>query len=194
MREWAAGCRNRALVAPRHREVVIPGTHELAMASIPPVRERHRMPITHIDRLAIEPLARADRDDWERLSRGYHEFYRETFPQEAYDATWDRLMAGTEIAGLGAYVDGRLVGITHYLFHHHVWRSAVCYLQDLFVDGRVRGEGVGRALIERVADIARDRGAFRLYWNTAEDNARARMLYDKVAQLTEFIRYVRPLS
>jgi hypothetical protein len=37
------------------------------------------------------------------------------------------------------------------------------------------------------------RGATRLYWNTQEDNARARLLYDKVARFNGFIRYDYPL-
>jgi ribosomal protein S18 acetylase RimI-like enzyme len=52
----------------------------------------------------------------------------------------------------------------------------------------VRGRGAARALIEGVAASARDRGADRLYWHTQEDNAGARVLYDKVARFTGFIR------
>ena len=65
----------------------------------------------------------------------------------------------------------------------------MCYLQDLFVDARVRGRGVARALIEAVAQAARERGAERLYWLTQSHNAAARALYDKVAQYKDFIRY-----
>jgi len=45
----------------------------------------------------------------------------------------------------------------------------------------------------RVAEAARERGATRYYWHTQEDNARARVLYDKVARFNGFIRYVYPL-
>jgi GNAT superfamily N-acetyltransferase len=48
---------------------------------------------------------------------------------------------------------------------------------------------VARALIERVADVARERGCARLYWTTKQDNAVARVLYDKVARFSGFIRY-----
>ena len=70
----------------------------------------------------------------------------------------------------------------------------VCYLQDLFVDVAVRGYGVARALIERVAEAATERGAPRFYWLTAADNAVARTLYDKVAQYKGFVRYDHPLE
>src|SRR6202011_4715776 len=68
-----------------------------------------------------------------------------------------------------------------------------CYLQDLFVDEDARGRGAARALIERVAQAARDHGATRYYWHTQEDNAQARALYDQVARFTGFIRYQYPL-
>jgi GNAT superfamily N-acetyltransferase len=73
------------------------------------------------------------------------------------------------------------------------WHDTVCYLQDLFVDPRLRGRGVARALIEAVAGAARERGAERLYWHTQDHNAVARALYDKVAKHNHFIRYDYPL-
>ncbi len=94
------------------------------------------------------------------------------------------------IYALGARVEGRLVSITHYLFHDHAWSpKQVCYLQDLYVDSNVRGGGIGKALIEAVAQIARERDCLRLYWTTKEDNARARRLYDYIAKFNGFIRY-----
>jgi len=65
----------------------------------------------------------------------------------------------------------------------------VCYLQDLFTSPDVRGRGVGRALIEGVYAQARDAGARRVYWQTQEDNAAARRLYDQVARHIGFIAY-----
>ena len=61
--------------------------------------------------------------------------------------------------------------------------------RSLFVDETVRGQGAARALIEAVADAARARGSARCYWQTKQDNVRARSLYDKVARFAGFIRY-----
>ncbi|MGP4109509.1 GNAT family N-acetyltransferase [Streptomyces sp. 4N509B] len=142
----------------------------------------------------ISPLRPEDRDGWEVLARGYKAFYRTPVADELYEETWRRLVNGGEVHGLGARLDGRLVGIAHYLFHTALWMPEVCYLQDLFVADTVRGQGVGRALIEGVAREARSRDAFRLYWLTAEDNAPARALYDRVARFNGFVRYDHDLS
>ena len=53
---------------------------------------------------------------------------------------------------------------------------------DLFVDPSVRGKGLGRRLIEAVADVARRDGYIRVQWLTKHDNTTAQRLYDKVAQ------------
>ena len=53
----------------------------------------------------------------------------------------------------------------------------------------MRGQGVGRKLIEAVAGAARHRNCLRLYWTTKEDNATARLLYDRIARFNGFVRY-----
>jgi GNAT superfamily N-acetyltransferase len=145
--------------------------------------------------IRIDALRPEDRPTWEELARGYKKFYATETSDEEYEATWQRLMAGTEVYGLGARTaDGRLVGITHYLFHAQVWMADSCYLQDLFVAEDARGQGAARALIEAVAVRARERGAVRLYWTTQDHNTTARALYDKVAAYNGFIRYDYPLG
>jgi len=144
--------------------------------------------------IAIGPLRPSDRAAWERLARGYKDFYETVLPDKDYERTWSRLQQNRDIHGLGALLDGRLIGIAHYFFHFNVWSDDVCYLQDLFVDEAVRGRGAARALIDAVADRARRRGAARFYWQTKQDNVRARALYDKVARFRGFIRYDYPLD
>jgi len=143
--------------------------------------------------LRIVALAAADHPRWLVLARGYKAFYKTQVTDAEYAHAWQRLLANDRVWGLGAHLDGELVGITHFLFHTGTWSNEVCYLQDLFVDPVVRGRGVARALIDAVAKAARERGAERLYWLTQTHNAAARALYDKVAKHNDFIRYDYPL-
>ena len=144
--------------------------------------------------IEITPLRVNDRRAWQPLATGYNTFYERVLPDATYDRTWQRLMQGAAMHGLAARLDGQLVGIAHYTFQTSIWFDDICYLADLFVDETVRGQGAARALIEAVAAAARARGCPRYYWQTKQDNARARALYDKVARFAGFIRYDYPLA
>jgi GNAT superfamily N-acetyltransferase len=144
--------------------------------------------------LEIAPLEPRDYRDWEVLARAYKDFYGTALADAEYQVTWGRLMSGVEIHGFGARDRGRLVGITHCLFHTGIWARKFCYLEDLFVAKAARGRGVARALIEAVAGTAREEGATRLYWLTHQDNATARLLYDRVAKFSGFVEYEYPLT
>lgn len=150
--------------------------------------------MTPTDALVIRPIVASDEADWRRLWRAYLAFYETTRPEEVYATTFARLLSGEagEFRGFIALKDGRAVGLTHYVFHRTCWAIAdTCYLQDLYADPDVRGSGVGRALIEAVYDAADRHGASNVYWLTQEFNTTARQLYDRIAKVTPFIRYVR---
>lgn len=109
--------------------------------------------------------------------------------------TFNRLLDDDiqDLCGLIAEVNGKPVGLVHFLYHRHCWRvENVCYLQDLYADPAVRGQGIGRKLIEAVYAAADVAGAPAVYWMTQEDNAVGRRLYDRVGKVTNFIKYQRP--
>ncbi|MDQ2736322.1 MAG: GNAT family N-acetyltransferase [Pseudomonadota bacterium] len=139
--------------------------------------------------LVVAPLDSKDRSTWQALACAYKEFYATPASETEYATAWRRLLERDGIHGLGASIDGELVGIAHYLFHPTVWAGSSCYLQDLFTLPGARNSGVARSLIEAVAAEARAKGAARYYWHTQEHNAVARVLYNKVARHAGFIRY-----
>jgi GNAT superfamily N-acetyltransferase len=147
----------------------------------------------------LTPIVRALRAEdemvWRRLWKDYLAFYETTLPDAIYTSTFDRLLGNDprDFNGLVAEVDGKVVGLTHYLFHRHGWKvEEVCYLQDLYALPDMRGKGVGLALIEAVYAAADAQGAPSVYWLTQDFNDTARVLYDRVGVVTPFIKYQRP--
>lgn len=145
----------------------------------------------------IRPLRPSDEAEWRRLWTGYLDYYESSVSDEVYATTFARLCGEdpTQPFGLIAELEGQPVGLVHYLFHAHCWRiERVCYLQDLYADPTVRGTGIGRALIEAVYRVADEAGAADVYWTTQHFNEVGRRLYDRVGELTPFIKYQRPRS
>jgi GNAT superfamily N-acetyltransferase len=105
--------------------------------------------------------------------------------------TWARFFDAYEpVHALVAERDGKLLGLTHYLFHRSSTAIAPsCYLQDLFTSETARVKGVGRALINGVYERAKLAGCPRVYWQTHETNHTAMQLYDKVAEHSGFVVY-----
>src|SRR4051794_30165019 len=107
-------------------------------------------------------IQRDDYPQWRPLWDGYNAFYGRSGPtaldERVTAQTWERFF--DEAEHMHAFVaewDGRIVGIAHFLFHRSTSRlSDVCYLQDLFTEEACRGRGVGRSLIQRVLDTAKD--------------------------------------
>lgn len=137
----------------------------------------------------VRRLHESDRAAWEVLARGYKTFYNTPTTDAEFETAWRRIIDGDGIYAFGAFVNGELLGITHYLFHTSTWSPTVCYLQDLFTAPEARGRGIARTLIDAVADAARSEGASRCFWLTHETNTTARVLYDKVATFHGFLRY-----
>jgi GNAT superfamily N-acetyltransferase len=143
------------------------------------------------DNVVIRSVDESERSAWEPLWNGYLTFYNATLVPGASDVAWARFHDPKEpMFLLGAYVDGKLTGIVHYLFHRSSWTPGdYCYLQDLFVADDARGLGLGRTLIEAVCEKAKAAGASRVHWLTHTTNAQARILYDKVADNPGFMQY-----
>ena len=147
--------------------------------------------------VTIRPIRAGDESEWRRLWTGYLVFYESEVSEEVYQTTFARLLKGNEgvdneYRGFLAEIDGKPVGLVHFLFHRHCWKvENVCYLQDLYADPDVRGQGIGRALIEAVYKAADEAGSPDVYWMTQEFNKVGRRLYDRIGKLTPFIEYNR---
>jgi GNAT superfamily N-acetyltransferase len=130
--------------------------------------------------LELRPAQAGDKERWLVLWQGYLDFYKTLVTSQQTELTWSRILdPDFNMKCTVAIQDGLVVGFTTYNLQNSTWsENGHCYLEDLFVDPAVRGAGVGRALIDYVKAFAIENKCSRLYWNTDEDNATARKLYD----------------
>ena len=70
-----------------------------------------------------------------------------------------------------AEYDGRPAGFALSFFNYSTWvgRPGI-YLEDLFVEPELRGQGIGKALLRRVAAIAVEKGCRRMQWAVLDWN------------------------
>jgi len=141
----------------------------------------------------IRKIEARDRPRWGELWDGYCRFYEVSIPDAVTEHTWARIMdpAAPVYAIVAERPGDGVIGMANYILHENTWTpTRVCYLEDLFVDPKMRAAGVGRQLIDwLVAEMKAQRWS-RLYWNTKETNYRARGLYDKYTPHSGFLRYV----
>ena len=141
--------------------------------------------------VAVRMATEADFEAWMPLWLGYQRFYKTDIPEGTTRTTWGRFHApGEPMHCALAEVDGRVVGLVHYIEHRSCWTTGnYMYLQDLFVEPGLRGQGVGRRLIAHVRAVADAAGCARVWWLTHETNTDAMQLYDKVADRSGFVQY-----
>jgi ribosomal protein S18 acetylase RimI-like enzyme len=146
--------------------------------------------MTH--RTLIRPARAEDEQDWLALWRDFAATGPEPCAPDAAAAVWRRVTdpADPMKCIVAADSEDSVVGFVLYITHAYSWSTRlVCYLLDLYVRPESRQQGLGRALIDAVADIGRDEGWLKIYWMTQADNAAAQALYDKVGERSPLVRY-----
>jgi GNAT superfamily N-acetyltransferase len=143
--------------------------------------------------LEIAPIGDAEFERLLPLIAAYQRFYEvDQIVEERNRAFFRRFLSPSEDGMLlGARDSGEIVGYACLYWHFSSLVAAETVLMnDLFVSQAARGRGVGRALIEASATVARERGAAYLEWATAPDNLTAQRLYDSTgAERSEWVEY-----
>lgn len=141
--------------------------------------------------MLIRPPTQSDRPAWEALYAGYAAFYGVAQTPEMRATVWGWIHDPTHGTNcLVAEDAGTLIGLAHYRpFARPLSASTGGFLDDLFVASDARGSGAAAALIDALKTRAQENGWSVLRWITAQDNARARALYDKLAQETAWVTY-----
>ncbi|QMU73307.1 GNAT family N-acetyltransferase [Streptacidiphilus sp. P02-A3a] len=141
--------------------------------------------------LTVTPARPEDEPRWRELFRGYAAFYAFPLTDADYARVWSwihdparetRCLLARDAAGVP-------VGLAHYRAYDAPLRGTSGFLDDLYVDPAVRGGGAVDALLAEVRRIAAVEGWPVVRWNTAEDNYRARAVYDRHGEKTVFLTY-----
>jgi GNAT superfamily N-acetyltransferase len=143
--------------------------------------------------IRIEPIAAGQLQSLLPLIAAYQRFYDVQDPDEERNREFFARFAAPSENGmlLGAWRQGEPVGYACLYWHFtSLVPAETVLMNDLYVAEACRGQGVGRALIEASAAVARERGAHHLEWATQPDNETAQRLYDRTgAERSEWIEY-----
>lgn len=141
--------------------------------------------------VTVRPVSQTDKADWDTLYSAYAEFYHVEQTAEMRDRVWEWLFdKAEECEGLVAEKDGAVIGIAHFRpFARPLASARGLFLDDLFVSPSARGSGAADALIDEIRTEAKARGCTVIRWITAEDNYRARSVYDRMAERTAWVTY-----
>jgi GNAT superfamily N-acetyltransferase len=142
--------------------------------------------------VTVRPVATDDRAAWDQLYAGYADFYRVSQTPAMRDTVWGWLHDGAaQTEGVVAEdARGKIIGIAHFrAFARPLSASTGGFLDDLFVDPHSRGSGAADAMIGYIGDLGRARGWTVIRWITADDNYRARAVYDRLSERTKWVTY-----
>jgi GNAT superfamily N-acetyltransferase len=134
---------------------------------------------------------------WRRLYEGYADFYRVPMDDAIAGGLWSWIHDPAHVveAFLARDEVGTPIGLAHFrAMPRPLGGNEIGFLDDLFVDPAHRGGAVARLLLKAVAAEAARRGWAKVRWITADDNYRARTLYDHVATRTMWITYEMPAA
>lgn len=137
-----------------------------------------------------------DEGEWRRLWADYLAFYQVKLADDITNHTWARILDPTSRLSMRVAIEeGEMAGFAIHHHHDSTWaRTPDCYLEDLYLDQRFRGRGIGRLLLDDLIKIARSNQWSRLYWHTNRDNRPARKLYDSYVQEDGHVRYRMSLN
>jgi len=135
----------------------------------------------------IRNIQLKDKKHWEKLYRGYADFYKVEMNDKILETVWKWLNDNNhELKGIGYEVEDKIVGLAHYRkLLSPLKGKYIGYLDDIFVDPKYRGQKIGKKLLNEIKEISKTNNWNLVRWQTDEDNFTAKKLYDKVATKTK---------
>ena len=79
-----------------------------------------------------------------------------------------------------AELDGRVEGFALYYIRFSTWKGQRLYLEDFVVTEKLRGQGIGKRLFDRLMVEAKEKGLNAIVWQVLEWNEPAIGFYKKI--------------
>ena len=124
----------------------------------------------------IRPAAEADVSDIARLIRELADYEKLVHACHVDETLLGEHLFGERpyVEAIVAEVEGAAVGFALYFHNYSTFRSNPgLYLEDLYIEPQHRGGGIGKALFERVIELAAERGCGRVEWLVVDWNKAA---------------------
>ena len=139
----------------------------------------------------IREIQLKDKDHWEKLYKGYADFYKVGMNNEILQTVWSWLHdKNHEVQGIVYEIDNNIVALAHYRRMPSPLRGQdIGFLDDLYVDPKNRGQKIGEKLISKTNEISKNKGWNLIRLITRDDNAKAKSLYDRISEKTNWDVY-----
>ena len=139
----------------------------------------------------IREIQLKDKDQWEKLYKGYADFYKVEINNNILQTVWGWLHdKNHEVHGIVYEIDNNIVALAHYRRMPSPLRGQdIGFLDDLYVDPKNRGQKIGEKLINKIKEISKTKDWNLVRWITRDDNVRAKSLYDRVSEKTNWNVY-----
>ena len=139
----------------------------------------------------IRKLNIEDKENWKKLYKDYADFYKSTINHKILDTVWSWLMDEKhEVKGIVYEIDEKLAALAHYRAMPSPLRGKyIGFLDDLYVDPTYRSQKIGRKLMNRIKVISKSEKWNLVRWITRHDNIKAKSLYDKISEKTNWEVY-----
>ena len=139
----------------------------------------------------IRNIKLTDKENWQKLYHGYAEFYKVEMSPTILNTVWSWLTNERhELNGLVCEIEEKVVAFAHYRRMLSPLRGKdIGFLDDLFVSPEFRGLKIGEKFILKLDEISREKGWGLVRWITRSDNLRAKSLYDRVSNKTNWEVY-----
>ena len=139
----------------------------------------------------IREISIKDKESWRKLYKGYADFYKSPINDKILDTVWSWLMdENHEVKGIVYEIDGKLTALAHYRAMPRPLKGKyIGFLDDLYVDPTYRNQKIGQVLMNEIKVISKSEKWDLVRWITHRDNIKAKSLYDKISEKTNWEVY-----